>query len=246
LFRNAIPIASLIGGLILAALIPFHFYVRPTVIPDSLIPAVTSLEREVQKMQELFAAPTPQLQIEFHSRDDVPAAKEIISTLKDHKTELPVTVLKQAALLAIAVEDYADASEFISIGLNLSPQDEELFVAQGLVEYGQSQYISALRAFQQAMPLISPTLSNLNLRAALASNVGLTQWQLGQTNGGEESLAASVALYDKQAVQQKIDLLIAQIDLYTEYGQAAKAQDILNQVSEMVNDMPSSDLNQNA
>src|SRR5260370_12115610 len=89
--------------------------------------AVASLDDQVKRMQDLYAAPSPQLQLEFFaSGEDLDRARKILPVLDGHKDDLPRGAVKNAALFAFASEDYQIARSFLEKTLRSSPSDSQL------------------------------------------------------------------------------------------------------------------------
>lgn len=198
---------------------------RPAV-PPYLISAVISLDAQVERMPELFSAPSPRLQTEILSSAQTnESARAIISTLYEHQNALPEIAIQRAALLAYALEDYKRAAGFVDTGLKAFPSNEQLLAARGLIEYEQSFYTQSLSRFQKAV--LSAPSEDSRFRAAVFGNEGLVHWELGQTSNAEISLNKSLALFDADKAQPyRTYFLLTQASLYADYGEERKASEI--------------------
>src|SRR6266478_9388094 len=129
---------------------------------------------------QAFAAPTPRLQTDVLS-DNKKEARTFLEVLYRNKEALPERVVRDAALLSFAAEDYHHASALIEEGLQRGGNRSSLLMARGLVQYETGYYPRALESFSQVELPQRETEGAVLLTAALKTNRAEALWQSGQT-----------------------------------------------------------------
>ena len=192
----------------------------------------------------LFSAPTSLLQGKIPAAE-IPQARKALRILYNHKDELSPETARRAALLGFAIQDYRTGLSFADHSLSQSPQDPQLLMVRGLLDYASGYYPSATADLQESKKLTPGTGGATEFVAALNTNLGLSLGGRGAVTNNqsdyesalrhlEEGAAAYAKLGNReQEATNKLD----EAEVLVTYGRYADAHDAIERAASIFQEL---------